>query len=287
MARKEREGIMLAYTADEGRISRLGDSFFAQRKYRGVRDRVEWFHNDPVQISSYGIQFEYLDHITEVLQPFKNIPLDGERYRHGWGQGRINSAALRKVNENPETAELEYHVYDIQWEAHSFWYRLQELLKMEADGLFKPPIFLAETVVTTALRWLTLMSQWLDEGYEGIILRNPITLYTMKRNVGMLKVKPTETDEYIILRANEAISKEGLHKSMVGSFTVIDREGITFDVGAGKLKHDKRKEYWLIRDKLIDQTLVVKHEPEYTMEGVPICAVAVEVKMKMPEREGS
>jgi len=278
--RAERKDVMLAYPGDEGRIRRLGDQVFAQPKLKGVRCRLEWFHDDPVLISSYGIEFRYLDHIKGALSGFQGIPLDGEIYVHGWTQEEINSASKRKVNESPESAKLQYHVFDIQWQDQSQWYREHFLLNMEERGYFSGPIlFKVDTQVIHNLDWLKWMTMWVEQGYEGIILRNPIEPYQIKRFVGLIKIKPTEEDEYVITAVREAIDKHGNPKEMVGAFQVQDREGISFFVGAGKLKHDERIKYWNIRHRVPGNVLVVKHEPDVTKGGVPVCAVAIRIKM--------
>ena len=75
----------------------------------------------------------------------------------------------------------------------------------------------------------------------------------------------------------EAIDKYGVPKDTLGSFHVKGDDGTVFKVGAGKLTHDKRKEYWNDESLVIDKNLLVKHEDEKTRHGVPVCAVAVEV----------
>ena len=94
----------------------------------------------------------------------------------------------------------------------------------------------------------------------------------------MLKYKPTETDEYIIIGVEEAISKDGIPKGMVGSFLVQGDDEITFKVGAGKLKHNIRRHYWFIQSTIIGKTLVVKQGKIKTTEGKPTCAVAIKIK---------
>ena len=116
--RPKREGVMLAYPLDEGRLSRLGKHFLMQPKLRGERVIVEWFAGEAVLISSYGNEFKFMDHITAALKPlydkFGPIPFDGEIYKHGWSQEQVNSAMNRKVNRSSESANLEYHIFDIR-----------------------------------------------------------------------------------------------------------------------------------------------------------------------------
>ena len=116
-SRPEREGILLCYPVDEGRLHRLGDSFFIQPKYKGDRMHVEWFHGEPVFISSYGNEFPYLDHlkppIKRIGEEVAKVPFDGEIYRHGWTQGRINSALQTSKTKHPENEFLQFHIFDI------------------------------------------------------------------------------------------------------------------------------------------------------------------------------
>ena len=64
---------------------------------------------------------------------------------------------------------------------------------------------------------------------------------------------------------------------MLVAFTVQGDDGTNFSVGAGKLTHQKRIEYWAERANILGKVLLVKHEDEKTRHGVPVCAVAVEV----------
>jgi ATP-dependent DNA ligase len=133
----------------------------------------------------------------------------------------------------------------------------------------------------TPYTWMELSDQFLAAGYEGSVLRNPhFPEYYAGRTVKqMLKYKPTEIDEYIIIGVKEAISQTGELKGMVGSFIVKPRDSEdTFPVGAGKLTHGVRKYYWLMAKTLPGKTLIVKQGKIKTTNGFPTCAVAVEVK---------
>ena len=109
----KREGIMLCYPAEQKRVEKLGNNFFTQPKLKGERCRVEWFHNEPVLLTSQANEFKYVDHIKQALKDnFKHnkSPLDGEIYVHGWSEEKIRSVAGRKVNEHSESSKLQFHV---------------------------------------------------------------------------------------------------------------------------------------------------------------------------------
>lgn len=278
--RPKREGIMLAYPTEEGRIIRLGREFFAQPKYNGERCRIEWFHGEPVLLSSYGNQFKFLEHIEDELKRtakmFGEIPFDGEIYRHGWNFSKIHSVASRKENRHADCEGLQLHIFDIQDIKEPQWKRVHRL-----QEIFEEPfrnLRLVDTVLTDRESWTELAVDFVNDGYEGIILRSCQSYYRPKRDVGLLKFKPTETDEYEIIDVLEAIDKHGEPKNTLGAFVVISDDGVAFKVGAGKLTHTERDSLWKDKEKLFRETLVVKHEKLKTVNNIPVAAVAVRVK---------
>lgn len=278
--RPKREGIMLAYPTEEGRIIRLGKEFFAQPKYNGERCRVEWFHGEPVLLSSYGNQFKFLEHIEACLRKVRRgwgeIPFDGEIYRHGWNFSKIHSVASRKENRHADCEGLQFHIFDIQDSLEPQWKRIHRLQEILEDPY--PALRQVDTVLTDRDGWTELAVDFVDDGYEGIILRSCQSYYRPKRDVGLLKFKPTEIDEYLIVDTIEAIDKHGQPKNTLGAFVVIADDLNKFKVGAGKLTHDLRDKIWEQREKIKGQILVVKHEKLKTVNNIPVAAVAVKVK---------
>lgn len=295
---QKRDGIMLAYPAEEKRIKNfpLVDQedgtkkrvMFHQPKLNGERSRIEWFDDIPYIISSYGNDFRFLEHLQEQLTKVamslgEARKYDGEIYVHGWSREEIDSALRRTKNRNSLTPELEFHIFDIQDENKLQYDRVRELGELEqlVAKLGLGNIKVVEYGVCDENNWLAHCQNYCEDGYEGIILRNPFAGYEEKRVPGLLKFKPTETDSYIIAGVNEAISQTGVPKGMVGSFTVYSKDepgsNVTFNVGAGKLNHDKRRLYFDHQDKLVGKYLLVKHEMLRTTNQVPIAAVAVDV----------
>jgi ATP-dependent DNA ligase len=127
---------------------------------------------------------------------------------------------------------------------------------------------------------MTMADIFLEQGFEGAMLRKiDYPTYEPRRLVGqMLKYKPTEIDEYLIIGVEEAISLAQEPLGMVGSFLVQGDDGMEFKVGAGKLKHKERREYWERKETLLGKTLVTKQGKILTTEGIPTCMVAVEIK---------
>ena len=282
--RPKREGIMLCYPTEEGRVRRLGETIIIQPKIKGERAIVEWFGNEPVLISSYGNECKFLDHIKDKLKAlYKSIgpaPLDGELYTHGWGQEQISGILRSTVNKHPDTEGLEYHIFDVRSTAtcksrslYVFNLRASKLIHTEGN-----PLRFVDTFWIESKNWMKFANGFVEQGYEGAILRKETAPWEAKRTVNMLKFKPTEKDNYLVLKVNEAIDKEGMAKGMVGSFTVKAHDtDESFKVGAGKMKHSRRIELWGLRHLIPGNYVEVKHELIRTSGGVPVCAVAVDV----------
>ncbi len=284
MPRPERKDIMLAQHADDGRVSRLAykGMILSQPKYNGERAWVDWFHGEPVLISSYGNIFYFLDHIVAELL---KLPIefqrnfDGELYHHGWSRQKIHGLVSKTVNKpGPDVEGVQFHIFDCKGRGIQM---IRTGLITETFDYFWQDSFALQETPTVGVKledWPTLAGEYIEEGYEGAVLRGPAQEYIDRKGVHMLKFKPTEEDTYTIVGVTEAISLEGELKGMIGAFMVRDADNRVFKVGAGKLPHPKRVDYWNRRSQLLERPLLVKHELIPTDDGIPVSAVAVEVK---------
>lgn len=286
MAFLSRSNIMLCYPAEEKRISKLPNQIIVQPKLNGERCRVEWFQDKPVLLSSYGNEFKFCDNIIRQLVVLSSemggsqIPFDGEVYVHGWERERIHSALSRKKTYNPDVEKLEFHIFDVQFHEPLQWQRTVMLENYREVITENNALKLVETKVIERNDWLSHCQDYIISGYEGIILRHPGGIYENKRSPAILKFKPTEHDDYLIVGYNQEVDIHGSLKDSLGSFIVASPEG-RFAVGTGPaLTKDERERLWRpdIRAGLIGKTLRVKHEAGRTNGGIPIATVAVEVR---------
>lgn len=272
-ARPERTGIMLAHPASDRRVQQLGERFFIQPKLNGERCWVEWFNREtPMLISSYGNEFT-LPHITAALiqQNLQGIRLDGELYIHGEPFETIHSIASASRKEvHPRWEEMQYHIFDFKMPRPQY-----ERLIFLFNKTFRPPLHFVDTQLLVGGDWKEPLLSYVEDGYEGIILRGYSAEYTEKRTPFLLKYKPTEKDHYRIL---DVIEGEGWCVGMLGAFIVTGDDGTPFRVGSGKLlTKSARKALWEMREKLPGMILEVKHEAITTTKGIPKCAVALSV----------
>jgi DNA ligase-1 len=134
-------------------------------------------------------------------------------------------------------------------------------------------------LVTTEKELLEFYNEFLDQGYEGIIIRKTTGKYKFGRTTvkegDFLRIKPVADREGLVVELveamenlNEAKTNELGHtersthqenlvpKGMVGAMIVhYEENGETHveTIGAGKMKHDERIHYWNNPDELIGQ----------------------------------
>ena len=123
------------------------------------------------------------------------------------------------------------------------------------------------------------VNMFIEQGYEGIILRHKDNLYQRKKSVMIMKLKPTNKDEYKIVGYKEEISIDGVAKDSLGAFVCVDKENQSFKVGTGRvLTRYNRVEFWKRKDELIGETLVVRYQHLTDDKKIPYSPVALEVK---------
>lgn len=277
---RERRDVMLAHPLTAAKLQGY-TRFFVQPKLNGERCIVDWFNRKPILLSSTGLEFPFLGHIKEALMEYSGYNWDGELYKHGMPREEIASIANRKKNRHPQEERLQLHIFDYR---HYTDVQAERIVKLGQQE-FNEPLELVPTFIATVEEITSYTNHFLEEGYEGCILRHPYGLYETKRSNALLKHKPTELDYYIILDLKEAVSENGEAKGMVGSFRVLSiATDDVFFVSAGKLLHSERVELWKNRESCIHKYLKVKHEKIRTdTRGIPVSCVAISVVDKEGE----
>jgi len=242
----------------------LNEIWFASRKLDGVRALI-----DKSGIASRGgKRYTSLSHITEALEPFfkknPNIILDGEIYKHDLSLQEISGLArLEKPDER--TKELEYWIYDcidtkdLSKKFIDRWYFLDANKELFTDKIK----LVSHASVTGEDSVMKYHNFYVEEGFEGVILRDPEAEYGIgKRDKRMIKVKKYIDEEFKIVGI-----KEGLRD--------IDFV-FTLETGDGQLFHAQPIGSWSVRrellnnkDELIGKMATVKFF-NWSDDGIPV-----------------
>jgi len=155
-----------------------------------------------------------IDHIVEALQPlftkYPDLILDGELYNHDAHDdfNKITSVVRKSVNITTEDRELskqfiQYHVYDMV-NTDYFVKRSLDIKNLLKD--FSPFIKIVPTDYVSEQEQLDfLMGQYIQDGYEGQIVRIDGLYEADKRSKNLLKRKEFITEEFELLEVNEGV----------------------------------------------------------------------------------
>ena len=176
-----------------------------QPKLDGVRCLAYWDGDSVKLMSRGGKQWECCNHIVEELMKIlpKGMVLDGELYIHGKSFQEITKLVKKW---RLESVDVVFHVYDVPKELagaiRPVWadrrWSLESLLEPfeECDSLEVVDTHLANTEEDV----YKLQSQFLEEGYEGAIVREMDGEYRFGyRSNKLLKVKNFCDKEYEIV----------------------------------------------------------------------------------------
>lgn len=202
---------------------------YAQPKLDGMRCIVRkdgmWSRNGKKIVSA--------PHIFKALAPlFAKIPdliFDGELYADKFKSDFNTIIHLAKqtkptAEDLAESAEhLQYHVYDLPSTKSRFAAR-SLTLKALIQGLKNPSIVFVQTeVIPNQAALDNLYEKWLDEGYEGQIIRVDAK-YENKRTSSLLKRKEFLDEEFAIVDIVEGVG----NKSGMAGFAKFTRKGKEF-----------------------------------------------------------
>jgi len=249
-----------------------------QPKLDGVRCLAYWDGDSVKLMSRGGKQWNCCDHIVEALNRIgmpKGMVLDGELYIHGSTFQDITKL-VKKLR--PESIDVEFHVYDVpkvDGNDAGDWSDRFEILDMLRES------FQDEYCLQVVPTWTAhneedvykLQSEYLEEGYEGAIVREQDGEYRFGyRSKKLLKVKNFMDEEYKIMDFTTGIGR------FEGSIVWIceTEKGDEFKV-VPQGTMEERQETYQNADKHIGDWLKVKFF-ELTDDGIPRFPVGLGIR---------
>lgn len=203
-----------------------------QPKLDGTRAMAFWDNGRLVLGTRGGKEWTAPAHIIKELEKYmpEQMVLDGELYIHGALFEDLASWTKKKY---PETATLEYHVYDMPIDANGIrhpWAQRRENLEnfMAETNLLRKMVKPVEVInVETPDLVLKAELMYVGAGYEGAMVRTRDHEYTFgHRSNFLLKVKSTIDAEYKITGFKEGDGKD----AGCVIWECVTPGGLTFDV---------------------------------------------------------
>jgi len=234
----KKHGVLLAKVYD----GRPVDNWWASEKWDGYR--AIW--DGKSFKSRAGKNFDVPDWYKSIMPP--TIALDGELWL---GRGEFESCGLLRRKKPTKSSELVK--WENSWKAADVKYKVFDVLNN--DDIFENRMLLLNKIVNTRNSCMTqlglsdlapilefttqimvskssalkLAKKIIAGGGEGIMLREPGSLYEAKRSKTLYKIKEVADTEATIIGYKPGTGK---YKNLMGSFicTLIDNPEIKFNV---------------------------------------------------------
>lgn len=257
---------MLAHKYDDYFVPSREKFYYSQPKLDGMRMVV----NIDGMFSRGGKPVISVPHISVEISKFfeefgDTILLDGEIYNHDLKSdfNKLISYA-KKTKPKPEDLVesekyLQYHIYDIQDKNNrtlSFKERSERLNDIFSKNNFKYLKFVETTLVENDEHLNNLYGQYLEDGYEGQMVRVSDSIYDNDRSKSLLKRKEFIDEEFKITNITEGV---GNRSGMMGRIELIDKFGITFESGC-RGNHEYYKDLLLNKNNYIGKTATVRYQ---------------------------
>jgi len=278
------KNIMKFYPFEESRLSRWQPPYIIQPKYDGIRCRaipsLTQVDNNYMLVSSDENIIYSVPHINKALSSIRlQAELDGELYIHRESFETIQSITSRTVHMHPDYERIEFHIFDIVNELPQMKRTvLIENLRNIHPSIKISPFYLCESLEEI----MKTFDKIINQGYEGIIVRNFEAPYERKRSIWGMKFKPKKSDYYKIIGCVEEVSQDGIPKDRLGALICESGDGNSFNVGTG-FSEDVRKKLWYIRDMLPSMFCKIKYQHITSKRKVPRFPVYVELSEVNPE----
>lgn len=229
-------------------------------------------------VSRTGKEYSVPDWLIERMPP---LPLDGEFWlgRGNFEQcGMFRRSSWKKVEE--EWLDAQYHVFDAPTLQLPFHERLAaaaakikgldfgEVAKYYNVETLEPVHILPHKPVKNLQELQLLMKTLVDQGAEGVMVRDPQSAYEGKRSRTLLKLKPAHDTEAVIVGYEKG---KGKYKGMLGAFlcrplSAVEEEDNSLDFKMSGMTDEVRSTY---RESHPIGTVVTYTYTEMTGKGKP------------------
>lgn len=220
-----------------------------------------------------GSLIETLPSIVSALESssYNNIVLDGEIMGESWNE---SASVVMSHKQHKDDSTMNYHVFDAvsleDWKTQNsnleFSCRHEmanDIVKMINSFNIK---IVESILIDTEQDLRKYYLKYLDEGYEGVMLKDPNAKYVWKRSKAIMKLKPVSTHEGVVV--NWVEGKRGTKREgMFGGFTVLFPNGVTTNVASGF--NDKLKAEVQLNgaDSYIGKIVECEAQPPFTEDG--------------------
>lgn len=228
-----------------------------------------------------------LEEIKHILEQNPSVlALDGELYNHELKNDFNEIVSIVKkikpTNEDLQKSKelMQYHVYDLIYTDDMTFIDRSKLLSdimFDSNFILKYNyIHLVSPVFVSGKDCIdidTMYGSYLEQGYEGQMIRKELSLYEHKRSQSLLKRKEFIDEECLIL---DVIEGKGNRSGMAGNLRLKHPNGNLFDSNI-RGNYDFYKELLLNKDKYIFKYATIRYF-SLTTDNIPRFPVMITIR---------
>jgi len=244
-----------------------------EAKLDGLRCIAVKHNGEVLMFTRSGTLLETLPRIKAAIAalPLDNFVLDGEAMAASWED---SASVMMSSKSKKDDSNMRYHIFDClpfsEWQAQKsdtpYFFRLVNLATTLGLSEGSPFRLVKSKTCKNETELREFYSECLDEGYEGVMLKDTKAPYRWKRSDAILKLKPVATEEGTIVDWYEA--KESTKRAgQFGGFVILIPNGVTTRVGGGYCDDLKNKIFRDGPDTYIGKIAEVEHQPPFTPDG--------------------
>lgn len=269
--------IMKAQTFNFKKDAKRVEGWYIEPKFDGFRCTVKYIDNKWMFLSSNNKELFNIDNIEEEFNKYADINYiyEGELYA---GNYKLTSKIAKSEKRHPNINQLKFYVFDcIENDVYDNKGISEQLnfRKIRIKNIFintKYVIPVKDEIVENieSIKDVeNICKRFLDAGYEGAMLKDPISRYEWKRSKSCLKLKPFMDEEFEIIDIlpGEIGTK---NENTCGRIVVkVPKEmnGICDTIArVGDMKDKERDDIWNNPDKYIGKFATIKFQ-FYTEDG--------------------
>ena len=220
-----------------------------------------------------GRLIETLPTIKAVLEAckFDNFVLDGEAMGEDWNE---SASVIGSKKTKKDDSTMFFNVFDSipldDWKAQNCSLTLTQRQVHASDIVnaanSKHVRAVPGYVANNEEELIAVYERCLDEGHEGVMVKDMNGLYTFKRTDSMLKMKPVATYEGTVV--GHYLGRDGTrHQGKFGGFDILLPNGVITRVGGG-FSDAERAEFQVAGyETFVGKIMEVEGQPPLTKEG--------------------
>jgi len=248
----------------------LANTFNPEKKYKNQlwaasrkMDGLRCVFKNGKLFTRNGKEVVGFEHIVEELNSLGDYNLiDGELYSHDIPFQEIQGCVTRNKNVVEEDKKkIFYNIFAmLKSDKTTTPEMLLDIEKRRVANHRKYIHFVEYRIIDTDFEKIkALDKEWVNEGYEGVMLRSIDKVYDWKRSDALLKYKSFKEEDLTIV---DTVEGNGKYQGMLGKFVcegVVEGHFIKSECGSG-LNDAQRVEFWKKRKQMVGTKIEVKYQ---------------------------